>query len=291
MPEAVRPDKRHVRRSFGRAARSYDDSAVLQREVGARLLTHLDPMVIDPARVIDLGSGTGAHFAPLRERYPRAEIVGIDLAFEMLRESRGRASWWRRAMQATPRLVCADAERLPLSAGSAQFVFSNLTLQWCRHEAVFPECARVLATGGLILFSTFGPDTLKELRAAFAGVDGSAHVNNFVDMHDLGDSLVAAGFADPVLEMETITLEYENVTAVARDLKAIGAHNVLPGRPAGLGGRGRWQRMEALYEHARRDGVLPATFEVVYGHAWKAAPKRTADGRQVVDFHARGGAR
>jgi malonyl-CoA O-methyltransferase len=291
VTDAATPEKRHVRRSFERAARTYDDSAVLQREVGARLLAHLDPIRIDPTRIVDLGSGTGAHFDPLRQRYPRADIVAIDLALEMLRKSRTRTPWWRRAVSTSPRLVCADGERLPLAPGTTQFVFSNLALQWCRYDAVFLECSRVLSTAGLILFSTFGPDTLKELRAAFAGVDGGAHVNSFVDMHDLGDALVAAGFADPVLEMETITLEYENVRGVARDLKAIGAHNVLPGRPGGLGGRARWERMEALYEQSRRNGVLPATFEVVYGHAWKAAPRRSADGRQVIDFQPRAGTR
>jgi len=137
------------------------------------------------------------------------------------------------------------------------------------------------------MFSTFGPDTLKELRAAFAAVDDYAHVNPFVDMHDLGDALVHAGLAEPVMEMEVLTLEYASVEAVARDLKAIGARNVLPGRPRGLSGRGRWQRMVAAYERERRGGVLPATYEVIYGHAWKVAPRKLADGRQVIDFRPR----
>jgi malonyl-CoA O-methyltransferase len=288
MTDAGLPDKRLVRRSFERAARRYDASAVLQREVGERLLTHLEAIRIEPARMIDLGSGTGHAFDALRQRFPRTELVAIDLALAMLVQSRDRASWWRRALgRDDTRLVCADAERLPLAGGCAQFLFSNLTLQWCRYDAVFAEAARVLEVGGLILFSTFGPDTLKELRAAFAAVDRDAHVNRFVDMHDLGDGLVAAGFVDPVMEMETITLEYSSVEAVARDLKAIGAQNVLPGRPRGLSGRGRWKKMVERYEQARRDGSLPATFEVVYGHAWKTAPRRIADGRQVMDFHPR----
>lgn len=284
MPETA-PGKRDVRRSFERAARGYDAGAFLQREIGKRLDTHLDPIRIQPRRIVDLGCGTGLAFERLAERYPRAELVGVDLALGMLRVAKARTPLWRRAVNVrVPRLVCGDAERLPLAAASAQLVFSNLTLQWCRYEAAFGEAARVLENGGLFLFSTFGPDTLKELRAAFAAVDGYAHVNAFVDMHDLGDALVASGFADPVMEMEAITLEYASVEAVARDLKAIGAHNVLPGRPRGLSGRGRWTRMAEQYETRRRDGALPATFEVVYGHAWKTAPKRLADGRQVIDF-------
>jgi malonyl-CoA O-methyltransferase len=288
MPDAARPEKRLVRRSFERAAHGYDRAAVLQREVGERLLAHLDPITIDPARMIDLGSGTGHFFEALRKRYPRAELVGVDFALGMLEIARARGSWWRRAFGSPVRLVCADAERLPLAGTSSQLVFSNLALQWCRYEAVFAEASRVLAPGGLLLFSTFGPDTLKELRAAFRAVDAHQHVNHFVDMHDLGDALVGAGFADPVMEMETLTLEYASVEAIARDLKAIGAHNVLPGRPRGLSGRGRWKKMAERYESLRRGGALPATFEVVYGHAWKVAPKRTADGRQVIDFHPRG---
>jgi malonyl-CoA O-methyltransferase len=286
MPEAILPEKRAVRRAFERAAEGYERSAALQREVGARLLAHLDPMRVAPARLLDLGSGPGAFFEPLAKRFADAEIVAIDLAFNMLRVAQRRTPWWRRALVArAPRLICADAERLPLRGASAQLVFSNLALQWCAPAAVFAECARVLETGGLMLFSTFGPDTLKELRDAFAMVDAGAHVNSFVDMHDLGDGLVQAGFADPVMEMEMLTLEYASVEAIARELKAIGGHNALPGRARGLAGRHRWARMVEHYERLRREGSLPATFEVIYGHAWKGAPRRAPDGRQVVDFH------
>ena len=285
MPEARVPEKRAVRRAFERAAATYDSHAVLQREVGARLAQHLDPVRIEPRRVLDLGCGTGDGFAELARRFPSAGLVGIDLAQAMLARARERTPAWKRLLRANPpRLVCADAERLPLAPGSAQLVFSNLVLQWCRPEVVFAEVSRVLDVGGLFLFSTFGPDTLKELRAAFAAVDAYEHVNPFVDMHDLGDALVHAGLADPVMEMEVLTLEYADVEAVARDLKAIGAANALPGRPRGLSGRGRWQRMAERYERERRGGALPATYEVVYGHAWKVAPKRVGDGRQVIDF-------
>ena len=237
---------------------------------------------------MDVGCGTGVFFEKLRERFPRAELLGVDIAHPMLRIAAGRTSWIAKALRLKhPRLACGDAERLPLATASTPFVFSNLALQWTRPEVVFAEAARVISTGGLFLFSTFGPDTLKELRAAFATVDGYEHVNRFIDMHDLGDALVHAGFTDPVMEMEIITLEYASVEKVMRDLKAIGARNSMPGRPRGLPGRGRWREVIASYEKQRRNGVLPATFEVIYGHAWKAAPRRVADGRQVIDFQPR----
>src|SRR6185369_915593 len=170
---------------------------------------------IDPALVVDLGCGTGASFDGLGRRFPRSALVGVDLAPSMLEQASRRAPWWKRALGTKPRLVCADAERLPFATGSAQLMFSNLALQWCRPELVFAEASRVLAPGGLLLFSTFGPDTLRELRAAFRSADTHDHVNSFVDMHDLGDALVGAGFADPVMEMETLTLEYATVEAIA----------------------------------------------------------------------------
>lgn len=285
MKEIAFPPKRSVRRAFEHAASSYDAAAVIHREVGTRLLEHLDPIRIEPSLVVDLGCGTGGSFDALARRYPRAALAGIDLAHPMLAQARSRTPWWRRAVGLrTPLLVCADAERLPLASGSAGLVFSNLALQWCRPEALFAEAARVLPAGGLFLFSTFGPDTLRELRASFAAADTGDHVNTFVDMHDLGDGLVHAGFADPVMEMEVVTLEYSSVEALSRDLKSVGA-TALPARKQGLAGRSGWKRMAERYEAFRRNGALPATYEVVYGHAWKVAPKRIADGRQVVEFH------
>jgi malonyl-CoA O-methyltransferase len=289
MDEAMLPVKRDVRRAFERAARTYDEAAFLQREVCARLLEHLDPMRIAPRRLVDLGCGTGHAFDALAKRFPSAQILGLDIANAMLERARGRSPWWQRLLGSRrPALVCADAERLPVASASVDLVFSNLALQWCEPSRVFAEAARALAPEGLVIFSTFGPDTLKELRAAFAEADGAPHVNRFVDMHDLGDALVHAGFADPVMEMETLTLEYDSALAVARDLKAIGAVNSLPARPRGLPGRNRWRRMTDAYERFRRDGVLPATWEIVYGHAWRVPPKRLPDGRQVVSFAPRG---
>ena len=286
MKEHVFAAKGSARRAFERAATTYDASAVLHREVGQRLFEHLDPIRIEPRRIVDLGCGTGPAFEALGKRYPQADLIGVDFSTAMLRRARARTGWLRRTFgHRGPRLVCTDAERLPLAHGSVDFVLSNLALQWCRPENVFAEAARVLPTGGLFMFSTLGPDTLKELRAAF---DEQRHVHDFVDMHDLGDALVHAGFADPVMEMEVITLEYAEVGDLARDLKATGAHNALPARTRGLTTPRRWTRMAERYEAQRRGGALPATYEIVYGHAWKTAPRRTADGRQVIDFQVRG---
>jgi malonyl-CoA O-methyltransferase len=280
-------DKRQVRRAFDRAAPTYDGAAVLQREVAARMLARLDYVKLAPAVVLDAGSGTGHGGELLRRRYPRALQVALDIAPGMLARARSRAPWWRRALGGAPRPVCGDLERLPLAAGSVDLAWSNLTLQWCNDlPAAFAGVQRTLRTGGLFMFTTFGPDTLKELRSALGRADGYTHVNRFVDMHDIGDLLVAAGFADPVMDMEFITVTYPAFDALLREIRAIGAHNATRGRRRGLMGKRAWQAAREHYESLRRDGALPATFEVVYGHAWKPAPRRAEDGRAIIRFHA-----
>ena len=275
-----------ARRAFERAAATYDAHCALQDEVGRRLLDHLEGLRIDPGVIADLGCGTGRFFEPLKARFPRAALVGVDIAQSMLARAAARTPWWKRALaRPAASLVCADVERLPLAGGSVQLAFSNLTLQWTRAENVFAEVARVLQPEGLFLFSSFGPDTLKELRAAFDAIGATAGVNTFVDMHDLGDALVHAGFADPVMEMELITAEYASVDARLRELRNVGSH--ARAASAGLAGKARRERLVARYEALRREGALPATFEVVYGHAWKVPPRKLADGRQVIDFKAR----
>jgi malonyl-CoA O-methyltransferase len=287
----VFPDKRAVRRSFSAAAADYDRHAFLQHEVAQRLIERLDAIKLDPARVLDLGSGTGLATERLAARFPKAVIVALDCARPMLEHARAKqAPSWVARLLGRPPAICflqADAEQLPLANASCDAVFSNLTMQWCDPQRVMAEGLRVLVPRGLFMFATLGPDTLKELRAAFARADGAnaqQHVNRFVDMHDLGDMLVEAGFADPVMDQETLTLTYTELKSLFEDLKGIGAHNVMPGRAPGLTGKARWARMTSAYESLRRDGRLPATYEVVYGHAWKPAfaRQRAVDGAQAI---------
>ena len=277
-------DKRQVRRSFSRAAKQYDAAAVLQREVCSRMLERLDYIKRQPARILDAGSGTGWGARQLAQRYPAAQVVALDIALGMLQAGRDHAGWWRKLFaggRQSP--LCADVEALPLAANAVELIWSNLTVQWCNDlPATFVEMHRVLKVEGLLMFSTFGPDTLKELRTAFHDADGYNHVNRFADMHDIGDMLVAAGFAEPVMDMEYITLTYDDVKAVMQDLRRIGAHNATAGRAQGMMGKGAWNKVVENYERLRRDGKLPATFEIIYGHAWKPQPKKIADGRAII---------
>lgn len=267
------PDKKHIRAAFGRAASGYEQAAVVQCEVGARLLERLDYVKLAPVRVLDLGSGTGFALRSLSKRYPRANVVACDLSPAMLART-PRIGLFHRL----PR-VCADAERLPFADDAFDLVFSNLMLQWCDSSRAFAEMRRVLAPGGLLMFTTFGPDTLKELRAAWAAVDERPHVHDFPDMHDLGDLLAASGFAAPVMDREDITLTYTDAMAVMRDLKNIGAtYKGETGK--GLAGRGAFAAMASAYERFRNaEERLPATFEIVYGHAW--APEAPPRGKTI----------
>ena len=277
-------DKRAVRKAFSNAAMHYDAAAVMQREVCSRMLERLDYIKQKPATMLDVGSGTGWGTRELGERYPAAQIVSLDIAMGMLQVAHGTASWWRKLFAGnTKQYVCADMEALPLRANSMDMVWSNLSVQWCNDlPATLAEFHKILKVDGLLMFSTFGPDTLKEIRTAFQGVDGYNHINRFADMHDIGDMLVAGGFADPVMDMEYITLTYNDVKAVMQDLRSIGAHNATAGRATGMMGKKTWSRVLENYERFRREGKLPATFEVIYGHAWKPQPKNIADGRAII---------
>jgi len=263
-------DSAQVRRSFDRASTEYDRAAILQADVRARLLARLQYVKLTPTLVVDAGCGTGHASRALKRSYPRARVIALDIAPGMLRAAGRQRGWFRRFDR-----VCADAAHLPLADASVDLLFSNLMLQWCNDpDALFAEFRRVLKPHGVLSFSTFGPDTLKELRAAWASVDDYTHVNRFIDMHDLGDALMRARLAEPVLDVENFTLTYGDVLALMKDLKAIGAHNVTAGRPAGLTGRGKLQAMTAAYEQRRTDGRLPATYEVVYGQAWGQSPEQ-----------------
>lgn len=288
-------DFAEVRRAFDHAAASYDAHAVLQREVCDRLLERLDFMTLKPARVLDIGSGTGYGLAHLRSRYAEAELCALDIAPAMLKAARVRLpqpTWAQRALQRlTPQplrlthLVCADMARLPLASSSMNMVWSSLALQWAHDlEATLKDVHRVLATGGLLMFATFGPDTLKELRTAFSIIDDAPHVNRFIDLHDIGDMLIHVGFSSPVMEMEMLTLTYADIKSLMRDLKGIGAHNAAAARRRGLLGKSAWARLQQAYEMNRSEGRLPATFEVIYGHAWVGDKTQREDGRQVIQL-------
>ncbi|HJW26230.1 MAG TPA: methyltransferase domain-containing protein [Rhodocyclaceae bacterium] len=281
-------DPRQVRRHFARVAAGYGGGAdFLSREIDRRMLERLDFVQIEPGRIVDVGCSQGASRESLQGHYPQAQYLGMDLVPEMLQAASRPGAGWRRWLpfrrEAEAAFVAADASRLPLKPGCAGLVWSNLLLHWLDDPLpALAEIHRVLEVDGLLMFSTFGPDTLKELRAAFG--DGYAHTQRFIDMHDLGDMLVACGFADPVMDMEIVTLTYDSFDAMVGELRAAGATCAMRARRHGLTGRRAWEKVRAAYESLRVDGKLPATFEVVYGHAWKAQPRKTTDGRSVIRF-------
>lgn len=280
-------DRQQVGRRFSRVASAYPDSDFFAREIDRRMQERLDYVNLQPRRILDLGCSRGGSFSALTARYPEAELIGLDLAPAMLAASRPQRAAWQRWLGVGTRsdalCLAADAARLPLAARSVAMVWSNLLLHWLDDPIpALAEAHRVLEVGGLLMFSTLGPDSLKELRSAFS--DGYAHTQRFADMHDLGDMLVGCGFADPVMDMEVLTLTYDHLDTLFADLKAAGSMCAMKDRRHGLTGRHAWAAARAAYERLRRDGKLPATFEIVYGHAWKASPKQTPDGRAIVRF-------
>jgi malonyl-CoA O-methyltransferase len=263
-PDTFAIDKADVRAAFDRASSTYEAAAVLQARVAAELLSRLEPFDFHPQVILDLGAGTGRAASELKRRYRRSLLIALDLAPGMLRQAARHQHFFRRFER-----VCADAARLPLQSASVDVVFSNLLLQWCHPVGdVFAEVRRVLKPRGFFAFTTFGPDTLKELRSAWAEVDSYNHVNRFLDMHDIGDALVRAGLQEPVLDVDRLQLTYPDGLALMRDLKSIGARNATAGRPHSLAGRSRIQRVLTAYESFRSDGRLPATYEIVFGAAW-----------------------
>lgn len=290
-------DRALLRRRFERAAAADDDTEPLAREIARRMDERLDYIRVAPGRVLDLGCGTGADLGRLAGRFPEAMLLAADFAPAMVARAQTRPypaarrpGLLRRLLgggRETPPGVVADATALPLARASLGLVWSNLMLPALDDPLpAFKEIHRVLEVGGLLMFSTLGPDTLRELRAALPAHAGE-RVHRFIDMHDLGDALVAAGFSDPVMDMEMLTLTYTGLDELLHDLRASGASNAARNRPRGLSGRDGWAQARAAYDRLRRDGRLPATFEIIQGHAWKAAPKTTEDGRSIVRFQPR----
>lgn len=252
-------DKHQARLAFSRAAPTYDEVALLQREIGQRMIERLHQIKLQPEVILDLGAGTGVAAAELGRIYRQADIIALDFAFPMLllAQRRGRNS-----------CLCADMEQLPLADQTVDMIYSNAAIQWSNDLGqIFQEFLRVLKPEGLLMFTTFGPDTLKELRAAWSKADGHTHVSWFPDMHDVGDMLVQANFTDPVLDVDRITLTYKNVKGLMRDLKGLGAHNVTQNRNRGLTGKAKMKAMLSAYEAFRQDGRLPASYEVIFGYA------------------------
>lgn len=286
MPETFQIDSRHVRRQFERAAGHYEKADVLARESATQMAERLAGINLEVRHALDLGCGIGRDLDTLASSYPAARITAIDVAHAMVRRIKPENGLLTRLLRKRPApgRIVASADRLPLMASSVDMVWSNLMLNWLDDPApTLREVHRVMRVGGMVMFSTLGPDTLKELRMAL-GDAGADHVHPFIDMHDIGDALVKAGFADPVMDMDTLTLTYGEFDGLIQDLRLSGSINAARHRPQGLGRRVMWQKARERYERLRVAGRLPATFEVVYGHAWKPEPRAIEDGREIIRF-------
>ncbi len=259
-------DRRNVAHAFDGAAKQYDTVSLLQQTVVDRLIESFDLIKINPASILDIGSGTGYGSRKLKQRFKKAQYYQSDISGEMLKAARKKSPKYF----SKNHFLCADASQMPIQDQQFDLVFSSLMLQWCSDlDLVFAEVKRVLKPGGVFLFASFGPDTLKELRECWQQVDNDIHVNAFVDMHDIGDSLIRNGMDAPVLSVEHIVLTYNDCKQLMRELKNIGAHNVNKGRRKTLTGKQRLNNVISHYETFRSNDKLPATYEVVYGHAWR----------------------
>jgi malonyl-CoA O-methyltransferase len=251
-----------VRRGFDRASSSFDQFSAVHSELRTRALERLDVVRLNPDVIVDLGAGTGHATRALQDRYRSAYVVALDISARMLEQARKQQRFFKRFGR-----MAADAHQLSLKAASVDLLFSNLMLQWCADpDRVFGELARVLKPHGLLTFTTLGPDSLRELRTAWD--DRHVHVHRFLDMHDLGDALMRAGFAEPVMDTERLTVTYRDLDALFRELKGSGSINAAAGRQRTLRSRERDARARAQYRTLEAGGLIPVTLEVVYGHAW-----------------------
>ncbi len=271
-------DKRRVRQSFDRAAQTYDKTAVLQKQIADEMVSRLDIIKIQPTMIIDVGCGTGYALSRLQQLYPRAAVLGLDIAPAMLRQARRRRRWFR-----SQPLIAGDAERCPVQDRSIDMIFCNVTLQWCDLDVVLAEFSRVLKPEGLLMFSTFGPDTLKEIRHAWRQVDDGIHVHSFIDMHDIGDALTRNLFGAPVVDVDYATLTYANLNDLTMDLKLIGSNNAAAQRSKGLVGKTRFDRFRrAMESHKDTQGRLQCSYEIIYGHAWAPTHRASRDRDGVI---------
>ena len=275
-------DKRKVAKSFSRAASTYEDVAVVQQAVQVEHLDRLSFAKIEPERILDLGSGTGSGAQELSKKYKKSRVIAMDIAQGMLQEHRKKLPRFRNRTD----LICADLDYLPIEDKSIDLVFSNLAIQWSNDlHQVIREFRRVLRTGGLLSFTTVGPDTLRELRDAWTSIGAEDHVHDFLDMHEIGDALISNGFGAPVLDVDRYTLTYPDVKSLMKDLKKLGATNSSSERSRGMMGREMVRKLESSYEKQRIEGKLPLTYEIVYAHAWiPAEDMKPQDGSTVANF-------
>lgn len=280
-PLLLNKEKQKIAAGFNHAAHTYDAHAILQYEVNRRLLENLTFIKMKPQIILDVGCSTGYSMRILQKQYRGAQVVGIDLATNMLKLAQLRKGWFSRQ-----HFICADAQALPFKDASIDLIYSNLTLQWCPDLLMtFCEFFRVLKPGGALFFTSLGPDTLKELRASWQQVDDYAHVNTFKDMHDIGDLLVHARFADPIIDRQDLTLTYEDLKVLLKDLKYTGAHTILGKQQPTLMGKQKLQKLFEAYEPFRNpQGLLPATYEVIFGHAIKPTftPLKSRTSREPI---------
>ena len=280
-------DKKRAQASFNKASALYEDSAVLQQHVLEEMFLRLKLLKNNPDNILDLGCGPGNAGPDLKDTYKPHDLIYLDFAYDMLKkaEEKNRDHFLKTFSKKTAQqFICADMEAIPLVENSIDMVWSNLSLQWCNDlDRVFVQIEKILTSNGLFIFSTFGPSTLHELRASLASFSQHSHVNQFIDMHDIGDALIRCGFSDPVLDVDVYTLTYSTFKDIMYDLKHIGARNALQGRAKGMTGKGFLYQLEKFYEVYRTNKKLPATYEVVYGHAWKA--NKLLDESSIVKFY------
>jgi len=266
---------RDIRRRFDRAAASFDDSDFVHAVTREGLAARLEPLLLEPTTILDLGSATGATGRLLRKRFKRAHIVSLDLSQRMLRQVQKQKPWFSRAS-----FVQGDANRLPFAEAAFDMVVANQLLPFApQPQPVFEEVARVLVPGGVFAFATLGPDSLREIARAWADVDSGVHVTPFADMHDIGDGLVRAGMRDPVLDVDHLTVRYESTGKLFTDLTRAGARNALADRARGLAGRASFSAMSAAL--ADNEGQIALELELVYGHCWGAGPKNDPGNYQI----------
>lgn len=258
-----------ISKSFNLNATNYDAAAKIQVEIGQRLLSRLDLLKISPHYILDLGCGTGFFSQELRKRYPRAVIISFDLAYTMLQQVKKRQKFWQRWP-----IVNGDMGLLPFADQSFDLIFANQVIHWSPSLVdLLAQCQRTLSDKGCLLFSTLGPDTFKEIRSTWH--DKFAHTNEFMDMHDIGDNLLKAQFADPVVDMEFVTMHYRKLTSLLRDLRHQGVRNINDQRNPGLTGRRKWQKFTENYQKlTASDNKYPLTYEIIYGIAWKGMQKK-----------------